>query len=289
MNRRLLTLLSPAVLVTGWTVLAFTCEDKATTAQTAVAKPAVRTAEATHGCTAEPCKAKGASAAHACAGKTTAVTASSGYNCGSKKASAVTASAEGSHGCGAHKSAAMAVEQSGCSHGNSASKSAAKNSSACTWGGAAMAGFSRVDAVVAGGPGCSSHGATAFGHKHSCDACADMAQYDSEIQAVGGQTQMVRLKNGVMFVHTADSPSHVRAVQAAMMRRNDRLVALTSAGDKVKLCAECKAMRGAMASGKLNREIVTIEGGCLTLMTSNDRSIVAKLHAIAGNEMARKS
>ena len=124
---------------------------------------------------------------------------------------------------------------------------------------------------------------------HDCDACSDMVKYDDELRAIGGQTQVVRLKNGVMFVHTANTPSNVRAVQAAMTRRSDRLLALTSAGDKARLCPDCKAMRGAMASGKLTREIVTIEGGCLTLMTSNDRSMVAKLHALAGNEMARKS
>ena len=48
------------------------------------------------------------------------------------------------------------------------------------------------------------------------------------------------------------------------------------AGDRARLCPECKAMRGAIASGKLTREMVAIDGGCATLMTSNDPAIVAK-------------
>jgi hypothetical protein len=47
-------------------------------------------------------------------------------------------------------------------------------------------------------------------------------------------------------------------------------------------------MRGAMASGKLTREMVTIEGGCLTLMTSSDPAIVAKLHGLVGQQTASR-
>ena len=53
-------------------------------------------------------------------------------------------------------------------------------------------------------------------------------------------------------------------------------------GDRAKLCPECKMVRGAIASGKLTRETVNIEGGCLTLMTSSDPSMVSKLHTMAG-------
>jgi hypothetical protein len=35
-----------------------------------------------------------------------------------------------------------------------------------------------------------------------------------------------------------------------------------------------------MASGKMTREIVNIEGGALALMTSDDPTIVAKIHAM---------
>jgi hypothetical protein len=57
---------------------------------------------------------------------------------------------------------------------------------------------------------------------------------------------------------------------------------MTASGDKARLCSDCKAMRGAAASGKLSREIVNIEGGCLTLITSTDPALVARLHSLAG-------
>jgi len=98
----------------------------------------------------------------------------------------------------------------------------------------------------------------------------------------------VRLKNGIMYVYTADSPRSVNAVQAAVARRVDRLTRFASAGEKAHLCAECKAMRGAMASGKLNREVVNITGGSLTLITSNDPAVVAKIHAMADDKVAAR-
>jgi hypothetical protein len=120
------------------------------------------------------------------------------------------------------------------------------------------------------------------GSHADCDACVDMAACEQAIEAAGGQTQIVPLKNGVMFVYTAEGQNRVHAVQAAMARRTEHLVAMTGAGERATLCPVCKAFRGAVASGKLSRETVNIEGGCLTLMTSNDPSIVAKLHAMAG-------
>jgi hypothetical protein len=95
----------------------------------------------------------------------------------------------------------------------------------------------------------------------------------------------------VMFVYTASSPGRVSALQSSLARRTERLNQLVSAGEKAHLCAECKAMRGAMASGKLNREVVNIEGGALTLMTSSDPSMVSKLYAMldVNSKLARKS
>jgi hypothetical protein len=114
-----------------------------------------------------------------------------------------------------------------------------------------------------------------------CDGCADMARCAQEMAAAGARVQVVPLKNGVMYMYTAETSSGVRVVQAAVSRRNERLAAWTRAGDGVHLCNECKAMRGAAASGKLVREIVNIEGGSLTLLTSSDPQIVHRLHEMA--------
>ena len=120
-----------------------------------------------------------------------------------------------------------------------------------------------------------------------CDGCSDMANTEAEIMHAGGHVQIVQLKNGVMYMYTAESSAGVRAVQAAVSHRNEHLAAWTTAGEHVHLCAECKSMRGAAASGKLTREVVNIEGGCLTLVTSTDPAIVAKLHTMAQAASAR--
>jgi hypothetical protein len=146
----------------------------------------------------------------------------------------------------------------------------------------AMAAKGSAFAMPAGA-GCATKGAATMAHNpaQGCDACADMALCEGELKAVGSQYQTVPLKNGVMFVYSAVNARGVRAVQTAIARRTERMNALVSA-EKATLCGDCKAMRGALASGKLNREIVNVEGGSISLVTSDDPSIVAKLYAMAG-------
>ena len=118
-----------------------------------------------------------------------------------------------------------------------------------------------------------------------------MADCETELQNTGTRVQMVPLKNGVMFVYTASSAGKVSALQASLARRTERLNQIVSSAEKARLCAECKSMRGAMASGKLNREVVNIEGGALTMMTSSDPAMVAKIYSMVdvNTKVARKS
>ena len=236
-----------AVLMAGSVSLAVACDD------------ARHTRASSASVTADASKAVFASTAACCkTGKGVSATAAStaGMCSASKSASAVSASASGM-----------------CSHGAQGVKSASARSACADKASAASAGT------------CSGHGMTTTAARSShgeCDACQDMAGCEQEIEAAGASTQIVPLKNGVMFVYTADSPASVHTVQAAMARRYDRMLQFASTGDKARLCASCKEMRGAAASGKLSREVVNIEGGCLTLVTSNDPSIVAKIHTMAG-------
>ena len=115
----------------------------------------------------------------------------------------------------------------------------------------------------------------------NCDACSDMTKCRDELKALGTQFQVVPLKNGVMYVYTADEARNVRTVQAAVARRTERINLLAST-ENAHLCPDCKQMRGAMASGKLTREIVNIEGGSISMVTSKDPAMVAKLYAMAG-------
>jgi hypothetical protein len=121
---------------------------------------------------------------------------------------------------------------------------------------------------------------------NDCDACSDMSVCARDLMSNSAQTQVFPLKNGVMFVYTTDNQTRVRAIQSAISRRTQHLISLASAGDRAKLCPQCKTMRGAIASGKLTRETVNIEGGCLTLMTSSDPSMVARLRGMASAQQS---
>jgi hypothetical protein len=122
----------------------------------------------------------------------------------------------------------------------------------------------------------------------NCDACAGMQTCRAELDAMGATVQVVPLKNGVMYVYTADTPAHIRSVQATLAHRDARVTALLAEGDKAKLCPDCKNMRGAIASGKMTRELVRVESGCLMMLTSSDPTMVLKLHDLSGvKTMAR--
>jgi hypothetical protein len=262
--RLLLSFATGTLTLCGAAGLAIACDDAKTGATSAAAKPAARTAPAstdammkTKGVAAMTASSTGTSACCAHGAKTTATTASAKGACASKT-SATTANAKA---CKSGESQAVYTSTDG------------------------------IDAVPAGsGYSCGGKGASAAAGRHShegCDACADMSDCDGELKASGALTQTVKLKNGIMYVYTTQDPGKVRTVQAAVSHRIDRLASLRTT-DKAKLCPECKMMRGAIASGKMTREMVTIEGGCLTLVTSTDPAIVAKLHAMVANHTAAR-
>jgi hypothetical protein len=272
-RRLLLTVAFAAVAVSGWSLWVNACDKSkessaanysSASAGGSCASKSGKTSATTaslQNASSEGCaysKAAATASADHCAGKASATTASAGGACCAKDAKGA-------------KSAKNTAEAMDCSQGLA---------------------FAGVLAMPAGGPSCSydakKSGRTAHdAHGMDCDACADMAACSDELKANGTQTQVVPLKNGVMFVYTATSANSVRAVQAAMVRRTEKLNAITASGDKASLCPECKSIRGAMASGKMNRETVNIEGGCLTLFTSTDAGMVAKLRAMASSQSNR--
>lgn len=123
---------------------------------------------------------------------------------------------------------------------------------------------------------------------HACAACENWISCEQDVRSLGAKAQVVPLKNGVMVVYTADSPGDVRVLQSLVAKRHDRMVSALAAGSSQKLCDECKQLRGAMASGKLNREVVNVERGCMTLMTSSDRVVVQKIRAMNGQPVAAR-
>lgn len=273
----------------AWSVSSACKDDKASGASASVASA--------HGaCTAD--MAAKCTAAQAAACKDKAAMSAAAKNCPYHSgASAVTAdvgmcqhaktSASAANGCNMHGAAAMTAgnDKGSCNHGASAGMS-----DHCLRGASAHAGCSGNTSATAGN--CMGLGMASASYSRSvhsdCDACADMAQCAQELGGLGATAQIVPLKNGVMFVYTVENAGKVRAVQTALARRSERMARMTTAGESAHLCNECKSMRGAAASGKLEREVVNIEGGALTLMTSNDPRIVAKLHAMAGVPVAAR-
>jgi hypothetical protein len=176
-------------------------------------------------------------------------------------------------------------------------KSAAKGGDCCAMKGSRGTTTTAVAAVATPGKGmdaehcaadkASSYASHAVAMASQCASCESWVSCESDVRALGAKAQVVPLKNGVMVVYTADSPGDVRVLQSAVAKRHDRMLAALAAGQQ-KLCDECKQLRGAMASGKLNREVVNVERGCMTLMTSNDRGVVQKIRAMNGQAVATR-
>lgn len=176
-------------------------------------------------------------------------------------------------------------------------KSAAKGGDCCAMKGSRGAATTAVAAVAPAGKGIdaefcasdkvSSYASHAAAMASQCASCESWVSCESDVRSLGAKAQVVPLKNGVMVVYTADSPGDVRVLQSAVAKRHDRMLAALAAGQQ-KLCDECKQLRGAMASGKLNREVVNVERGCMTLMTSSDRSVAQKIRAMNGQAVATR-
>ena len=220
-------------------------------------------------------------------------TSEMGGTCKSKKsATATTASMDHCAGKGAKASNAVMASVSADHCGGKAKASASAYTASAGGSCVSHKGVSATHAMAARGgafavPAGASCGGKGVGtmagnSAHgSCDACSDMAMCEGELKSAGSQYQVVPLKNGIMYVYSAVNARGVRAVQTAIARRTERMNSIASA-EKATLCPDCKAMRGALASGKLNREIVNVEGGSISLVTSDDPGIVAKLYAMAG-------
>lgn len=177
-------------------------------------------------------------------------------------------------------------------------KAAAKGGDCCAMKGSRGAASTAVAAVATPGKGidaefcatdkASSYASHAVAMAGQCASCESWVSCESDVRSLGAKAQVVPLKNGVMVVYTADSPGDVRVLQSTVAKRHDRMLTALAAGSHQKLCDECKQLRGAMASGKLNREVVNVERGCMTLMTSTDRGVVAKIRAMNGQAVATR-
>ncbi len=282
-----------AVALLGWSAHSLACDQNqergthATAASVTAGKSSACTAQMAAHCTAAQAancpmhgrtaatavtagNAKGAGIEGCCAGIGASTSAMKG-----PKADAI--DADFAAGACAHRNAAaMAASEGACPH-RSANTAMTASSGACAHGAKA--------AVMTAEENCGGRGMLRVSGRAihpDCDACADMQKCDDALRSMGASMQVVPLKNGVMYVYTTDQPARTRAVQQALASRSDEMTYFASASSNPHLCNDCRAMRGAAMSGKLTREVVNIEGGCLSLMTSNDPAVVARIHALAG-------
>jgi len=275
-------------------VYAVACDNAKTTAANASTKAAAGscgakgasavTAQADH-CPATGAKASGGECPHP-TGKSTSVSA---VTAAATPTGRVDAVMTGGAGCGTKATSAQTASASGCGTKSATSAVTASSKSAddcCAAGKGAMNTASKsgkVDAVAIGA-NCGSHGTakTSGSMAHGCESCTDMVACDGEVRSAGATVQVVPLKNGVIYVYTSNQPGKAQAIQAAMAERNKRMDAMMAAGDKSALCGTCKEFRGAEKSGKMSREIVNVEGGVITMVTSSDPKMVEKIYAVAG-------
>jgi hypothetical protein len=247
------------------------------------------TTSAALACDAHKKSAKNTTAAKATAAKTTnASTAAHAAHAGCtpemEAACLSNAAVAAAMGCEMGKGTTAAVAS------NARPAKAAKGGDCCAMKGASTA-------VAASAKSAADHCATgkgattafaAKGAAYDCSACADWTACEQDVQALGAKAQVVALKNGAMLVYTAESPADVKALQATVAKRHEKLLSALAAGGSKSLCPECKALRGAIASGKLHREVVNVERGCMTLLTSNDQSVVTRIRNITGQPVAMR-
>jgi hypothetical protein len=237
-----------------------------------------------HACDKHKTQATTASAAKS-AKTVNATTAGTGDACGAKSTNAATFTTASATGAAAGDACCASKGATAAKSSKSAKPTSVNAVAAGAGAGCGSHDAGSVSAMAAGAGGsCSSHGAKGATAKnaHDCDACDDLAMCGPDgLLNEGASIQTVALKNGVMFVYTAANAGQVSAIQSAMHRRGERLSKLVAAGDKASLCSGCKDFRGAMASGKLQREVVNIEGGTLVLMTSSDPAMVKKIRTMA--------
>ena len=202
-------------------------------------------------------------------------------------------------------SAALACDASKASTAKAAScetKSATKTASASSCCSKSATTTTAVTASSSGAGTADSHGACAnkgtktagsgqcsmHAMAHAdCAVCSDEMACDDDVKATGARAQVVSLRNGTMIVYTLDGTGNVRALQAAVARHNAQVVAALQ-GD-AKLCSSCKKLRGALASGKLVREVVNVERGSQLLITSSDRAIVEQVQSCTNAQVAART
>ncbi len=204
------------------------------------------------------------------------------FACGGSKSTNAAAAASGSSCCAAGAGATAANAKGAKGAKSAAAQCTPEMQAACT------PEMKAACSASGAGASCGMHGTSASAAMMDCAVCAEGASCDEDMAATGAHRQVVALKNGAMLVYTADAPEGVRALQASVARHNASVMAVLAGQRSGKLCAHCKPLRGAMASGKLVREVVNVQRGAQIVITSPDRATVERIHEMTGAQVAAR-
>src|SRR5262245_18178033 len=275
---RLLALCLFAFACTSSAVLACEAHKSATTAKAGSTTTTNAVVASTNG-QVPAVTAEGGCAAHAMSTTGTQCTAAMKAVCDHDAAAAAAMGCSAKGATATTASTASATPGAGKGSCAAHSRTAVAGSDHCAGAKSASATF----AAAGAGMKCADH---MNGVAHDCTACLDWIELDQDVRALGARSQVVALKNGAMIVYTADSPAAIKQLQLLVAKRNERMTAAFAGNSDAKLCDDCKHLRGAIASGKLNREVVNVERGVLALVTSNDQAVVQRIRTMTGQPIA---
>lgn len=114
----------------------------------------------------------------------------------------------------------------------------------------------------------------------SCQVCSAMADKPELMEHSTWESH--KIPNGMLCLMTVpkEQKSEFEAVYADMMKKVEQVKADDAAGKEVHVCEFCKTMGDLEKAGAKHLEITT-ETGAISMMTSDDPSVVQKIHAAA--------
>ncbi len=233
-------------------------------------------------------KSAGASAASSCCGngKSASAASASAHASGCPaNAGCPTGSAQCTAKGASAASASCCTGNAKCANSGECSMHGAKGAATAQGMNCGACGFALSVAPSANGKCDGSMADTHMG----CAVCSDGASCSEELHGVNAHTQVVALRNGAMIVYTADTPEGVRMLQSTLRRHNEAVMNALASTSEANLCSGCRVFRGAMASGKFTRELVNVKNGAQILVTSNDKSIVTRIHGLTGAQSAQRA
>jgi hypothetical protein len=120
-----------------------------------------------------------------------------------------------------------------------------------------------------------------------CSVCKCLAEKPELMKDMIWETH--KIDSGMLCVASVpkEQAKEFEAVQKEMMKNVEKVKADQQAGKPVELCAFCAGFGELEKAGAKHQEIKTATGG-ISLLTSNDPTVVAKIHEQADKAIAEQ-